>query len=169
MERASVRARCVSCGKGLPFAEWSRGAERCASCGVRGGGRSDTFVPGPRLDVRSEPSEFERLLDQLPDDLVEELARALEAESGVSRQAGPRAVLGEIAEELALGRSPREVSWALWGFVAGFGANVLVAKAAQMSSGASMTDFAAPLVIGGLVAGATAAAIGWGLARLLDS
>ena len=121
MERASVRARCVSCGKGLPFAEWAQGRNRCASCVPRDRQQPPrpAYVPGPRIDVRSEPSEFERILDQLPDELVEELARALEAESGAARRPGPRALVDDLADELALGRSPREVSWALWGFATG--------------------------------------------------
>lgn len=171
MERASVRARCVSCGKGLPFAAWSRGREQCPSCAPLPpeGSPSATYVPGPRVDLRSEPSEFERILDQLPDELVEELARALEAESGPARPSRARGLVVELTEELALGRSPRETTWALWGFAAGFGLNLLVAKVAQVSSGAPMSDFLLPLAVGGLVAGGTAAAIGWGLARLLDA
>lgn len=169
MERASVRARCASCGKGLSFADWSRGDDRCASCAPPpqppGG---PAYVRGPRVDLRSEPSEFERILDQLPDELVQELVRALEAESGASRPPRPRLLMEDLVDELAHGRSPREVSWAVWGFVAGFGLNVVVAKTAQVSSGAPMSEFVLPLAIGGLVAGGTAAAIGWGLARLFD-
>ena len=48
------------------------------------------------------------------------------------------------------------------------GLNVAIAKVTQMSSGAPMSDFVLPLAIGGIVAGGTAAAIGWGLARLAD-
>ena len=57
---------------------------------------------------------------------------------------------------------------AAWGFAAGFAANVLVAKYAQMESASPMGQFIGPLLIGGLLAGATCAAIGWGFAKLRE-
>ncbi len=58
-------------------------------------------------------------------------------------------------------------SWASG--AAGFAGNAAVAKYAQMTTDASMSDFIAPMVLGGLVAGATAGVIGWGAAKLREA
>ena len=84
-------------------------------------------------------------------------------------QAGEVPPVRICLEELGIGRSQRELSWAAWGFAGGFGANVAIAKYAQMASGATMGEFIGPLLVGGIVAGACCAAIGWGLAKLREA
>jgi hypothetical protein len=37
-----------------------------------------------------------------------------------------------------------------------------------MTSGGSMSEFAGPMLLGGVLAGLTCAAIGWGIARLRE-
>ncbi|MCC7366138.1 MAG: hypothetical protein IT303_17365 [Dehalococcoidia bacterium] len=74
----------------------------------------------------------------------------------------------EVLDDIGIGRSPRELAWAAWGFAAGFTLNVGIAKYAQVSTDAPMTEFLVPMLIGGAVAGVTSAAIGWGLAKVLD-
>jgi hypothetical protein len=70
---------------------------------------------------------------------------------------------------MGFGETRREFQWATWGFAIGFAANVVLAKYAQMSSGAPMSQFFGPLVLGGLVAGATCGLIGWGAAKLRET
>jgi hypothetical protein len=141
-----------------------------------------TFVRGPqpapratraRQQVAEEAAAYERLLDELPDELVDEIVAALEAEA--ARGDGPaptpapaQGAFQEVMQEIGFGRTPREWQWAAWGFAGGFAANVLLAKYAQMQTQSPMSQFVAPLLVGGLVAGVTCAAIGWGLARLRD-
>ncbi|MCL6645254.1 MAG: hypothetical protein K6U88_09825, partial [Dehalococcoidia bacterium] len=110
-----------------------------------------------------DPAAFERIIDSVPDALIDELVAALEAEAARLDQANP--VVGVLAE-LELGRTLRERHWAAWGFAAGFALNVGIAKWAQVASGAPVTDFIVPILVGGVIAGAACAAIGWGLARL---
>lgn len=110
------------------------------------------------------------MLDEIPEELIDQLVRALEAEAAI-RQTEPAPAddpLRGLLEELGVGRSDRELPWAAWGFSIGFGGNVLLAKYAQMSSGESFGAFVVPMLLGGVVAGVACAAIGWGLARLRD-
>lgn len=179
MEETLASARCSSCGKGLPFIVWSRGGERCEGCSrvPSMSGPAATFVRGPspaseRARIAAEAAQYEKLLDELPDELIDELVAALEAEaSKMEAEPAPLGVaepLREVLEEIGFGRSAREMPWALWGFAGGFALNVAVAKYAQMVSGSPMSEFMGPLILGGLLAGATCAAIGWGLAKLSD-
>lgn len=181
MEETLARARCSDCGKGLKFEEWSKGGERCASCSraARSGGPAAAFVRGPsrpapaatpRAQIEAEYAAYERMLDEIPDELVDELVAALESEAERRQEAKstPQEAFREVIEEIGFGRSPRELQWAAWGFAAGFALNVALAKYAQMTSGAAMSGFLAPLLLGGLVAGGACAAIGWGLARLRE-
>lgn len=174
-------SRCLDCGKGLSFDDWSAGIETCAACSaaLRNSGPAATYVPGPRPPrapapplrhrVADEAAEYERLLAELPDELIDEIVAALEAEADrMNAPATPATAIHDVLEEIGFGQSPREWQWALWGFAGGFCANVLVAKYAQVQAGASMASFLLPMLIGGLVAGAACAAIGWGLARLRD-
>ncbi len=177
MEDTLARTRCRNCGQGLPFEDWSRGARQCARCAGPGtmNGPAATYVPGPRpgpvapkplhRQVADEAAEYERLLAELPDQLIDEIVDALEAEA--SRTAAGSAIQ-DVLEDIGFNRSPREWQWSLWGFAAGFSANVLVAKYAQMQASASMASFLAPMLAGGIVAGAACGAIGWGLAKLRD-
>ena len=73
-----------------------------------------------------------------------------------------------MLREIGFGKSAREVQWAAWGFAGGFAVNVVLAKYAQMASGASMAAFVIPMLAGGAIAGITCAAIGWGFAKLRD-
>lgn len=180
MEDTLARARCVGCGKGLSFDEWSGGVDRCGGCsrGPRVQGPAATYVRGPRptataararQEVADEAAAYERLLDELPDELVDEIVAALEAEATrIDSAPAAQSVIQEVMQDIGFGRTPREWQWATWGFSGGFAANVILAKYAQMQSGSSMSEFMAPLLIGGVVAGVTCAAIGWGIARLRD-
>lgn len=173
-------ARCAVCGMALPFERLSRGQRRCDACArlaaLRGPAatytRSRPSAPTPgasagaRTAAGSQYQRLEAILDQLPNDLVGEIAAALEAEArGDPLPATP---LREAIDEFGFGRSPRELQWTSWGFAAGFAANVAVAKYAQMATSAPMSDFIAPLLLGGLVAGCTCGVIGWGIAKLRD-
>ena len=168
-----VRTRCSACEKVFSFEDFSAGGNRCLQCSKRGA-TAQRYVPGPRRPepviggYAQEEEDYERMLDSIPEELVDELVAALEAESA-RRSGGPASQVGELFEELGIGRSQRELSWAAWGFAAGFGANVAIAKYAQMASGAPMGQFIGPLLIGGLVAGVCCAAIGWGLAKLRET
>jgi len=178
MEDTLTRTRCDSCGKGLRFAEWSQNGGRCDGCSrvPRMQGPAATYVRGPsaatqtRQAVAADAAAYERLLDELPDELVDELVAALEAEAArLDRHPAPaQGSFQEVMQDIGIGRTPREMQWAAWGFAAGFAANVVLAKYAQMQSGAPMGQFVGPLLIGGVVAGMTAGAIAWGLARLRD-
>ncbi len=162
----------------------------CTRC--RGGGVAEApaavFVRGPaaeapapsRPGVQPRPpvrrraghgaSEHQRLLDETPESLIAEILAALEGEAERMEAEQPGAVspVREMLQEIGVGRSPFEFQAAAWGFAAGFAANVALAKYAQMQTGAPMSQFAVPLIVGGLVAGAACAAIGWGLAKLRE-
>jgi len=181
MAETLARARCASCGNGLPYEAWSRGQSSCDNCNrlANLAGPAATYVRGPassrapaarqsRPGGAADPAAaYERILDEMPDELVNELVAALEAEmEKLEREKAPRGPVHEVLEDLGFNRSPREWQWAAWGFATGFAANVILAKYAQMASGGSMTEFAGPLLIGGIVAGVTCGAIGWGLAKL---
>ena len=168
-----VRTRCSSCLKVLSFDDFSGGGDRCGSCA--GVTSTTEFVRGPRirrtnarnLPRQHEDDDYERLLDHIPDELIDELVAALEAEAATLPPSPANPVRG-VLDELGLGRSAREKQWAAWGFAGGFAANVALAKYAQIASSAPMSDFIGPLLIGGVVAGLCCAAIGWGLARLRE-
>ncbi len=184
-DSANVRPRCNGCGKGMGFDEWSSGIDMCAGC------RNDrfqatpaaTFVRGPGSLARGQPgivtrkrrretniAEYDRLLEDIPDELINELVLALEAEAAKTPALGdgPAAALHGVLQDVGFGRSPLEFQWASWGFAAGFSANVILAKYAQMTSGASMSQFIMPMLFGGIVAGAACGVIGWGLAKLRE-
>lgn len=173
MQDTLARSRCAACGRGLGFAEWSAGAGTCERClDGRAHAPAARYVRGP---LHSPPpsaggyAAYERMLDEIPDSLIDELAAALEEEArkDPSPDAAGSAVRG-VLDELAFGRSPGEASWAAWGFALGFAGNVAVAKYAQVTTHAPMSQFVAPLLAGGLVAGATCAVIAWGFARLRE-
>jgi hypothetical protein len=112
--------------------------------------------------------EYERMLDSVPDELIDELVAALEAEAA-KVALRPRGPVREVLEEIGgVGRSPRERPWAAWGFAGGFAANVLIAKYAQMATGAPFGQFVVPLLVGGVLAGVCCSAIGWGAAKLRE-
>jgi hypothetical protein len=112
--------------------------------------------------------EYERMLDSVPDELIDELVAALEAEAA-KVALRPRGPVREVLEEIGgVGRSPRERHWAAWGFAGGFAANVLIAKYAQMATGAPFGQFVVPLLVGGVLAGVCCSAIGWGAAKLRE-
>lgn len=176
MDETLAPTRCRGCGRGINFDDWARGIERCRAClklPLSQAEPAATFTRGPARSPapRGEEERYLQMLDTLPDALVDELVAALEAEAALlpAKNAQPAArraaAMQEALAELG-GRSPREVAWAAWGFAGGFALNVLVAKYAQMESSAPLSAFVAPLFLGGLLAGAACAAIGWGLARL---
>lgn len=171
-----VRTRCVACDKILTFDDFSLGGIRCRQClkivKRKPGAR---YVPGPRreapagrVDAYGDAfEEYERMLDSVPDELIDELVAALEAEA--ARMPAPeRNPVREVLEDIGLGRTTREKQWAAWGFAAGFAANVAIAKYAQMATGAPFSQFVGPLLIGGVVAGLCCSAIGWGVAKLRE-
>jgi hypothetical protein len=171
VDDVSVRARCVSCGRGLGFAEWSRGLDRCPYCtSVRHRRRG----PARPVPPRPQPPavDYDELLDEIPGELVDELVAMLEAEVErrpelAAKMAGtPSNAFKEVADEVGFGRSAREFQWAAWGFVGGFGLNIALAKYAQMTTQAAMGEFLAPMLLGGFAAGFACAAIGWGAAKL---
>lgn len=179
MAETATRTRCNSCGKGMPYEAWSRGAVRCDTCAraPKMDGPAATYVRGPVASrtpatpaLTHDSASYERLLDEMPDELVDELVAALEAE--VARmeveKSAPASAVQEVLRDIGFNRSPREWQWAAWGFAIGFGANVMLAKYAQMASGGSMGEFAGPLLLGGMVAGITSGTIGWGLAKLRE-
>lgn len=169
--------RCSVCGVGLPFDSWSRGQRRCEDCARLASlrGPAATYVPtgryGSTLAERAAAQQQyrtnEQILDELPDSLMDELVAALEAEARGDPLLGSTP-LHDVMDEIGLGRSPREWRWTTWGFAAGFAVNVGLAKYAQMSTSAPMSEFMGPLLIGGLVAGSVCAAIAWGIAKLRD-
>lgn len=170
------RTRCAGCGKGLAFDDWSAGSSRCANC-LRipaASGPAATFVRGPsrasasRSQAVESAEAYERLLANVPDELIDELVAALEAEAARTPVIGAPNPVQEVLQEIGFGRSAREMQWAAWGFAGGFAVNVALAKYAQMASGASMSAFLVPMLVGGGIAGITCAAIGWGFAKLRD-
>lgn len=174
-EETVSRTRCAGCGKGLGFDDWSSGSSRCASCAraPAGSGPAATFVrtqsPAAARPAAAPSAEaYERLLESVPDELIDELVAALEAEAARTPRTDTPNPVQEMLQEIGFGRSAREMQWAAWGFALGFAANVAMAKYAQMASGASMATFVVPMLAGGAIAGATCAAIGWGFAKLRD-
>ncbi len=189
-EDVAARPRCSGCGKGLGFDEWSAGLDACSSC------RRDAFevtpaatfvrgprvapprgpIPGPpRIVTRKRPrqesiDDYARLLDDIPDELVDELVAALEAEAAKVPAPGdrPASALHDVLEDVGFGHTAAEFQWAAWGFAIGFSANIALAKYAQMTTGGSMAEFILPMFFGGIAAGTACAVIGWGLARLRD-
>ena len=168
-----VRTRCANCGNVLRFEDFSGGGDRCLSCARSVPVRSET-VRGPRIrrpNARTlqerEELAYEQMLDNIPDELIDELVAALEAEAAKLPPSPANPVRG-VFDELGLGRSAVERHCAAWGFTLGFTANVVIAKYAQMATGAPMAQFVGPLLIGGVVAGLCCAAIGWGLAKLRE-
>lgn len=168
-----VRTRCASCDRPLGFDDWSSGSDRCQPClRLHQGARR---VPGPAAPPRAfdhaslaaRASAYERMLDDIPDELVDELVAALEAEAE-RLSASPPNPVREVLAEIGIGQSPRERHWAVWGFAVGFAANVAIAKYAQMTTAAPMSQFVGPMLLGGMLAGATCGAIGWGFARLRE-
>src|SRR5215212_6821062 len=106
------RTRCASCEKVLSFEDFSAGGTRCLACSKQRRPAQE-FVRGPR---RPEPviggyaeddAEYERMLDSIPEELVDELVAALEAESA-RRSGGPASQVAEVFEELGIGRSQHE-------------------------------------------------------------
>lgn len=173
MAETQVRSRCLLCGGGLAFGEWSDGGGVCQRCaegrGAAGPAAAFTRSSGPSAHAAAaqEYAAYGRMLDDLPDELVEELIAALEAEAAsMQAAAAPASPVRDLLGDIGFGADSREGSWAAWGFALGFAANVAVAKYAQVASGAPIGQFVAPLLIGGLVAGAACGAIGWGLAKL---
>ncbi|OAI40843.1 hypothetical protein AYO38_05010 [bacterium SCGC AG-212-C10] len=161
---AAARARCLSCGVGLAFDAWSRGEDLCTLCeGLMDSGPAATFVRGP-VTGRTTPAQAQDL--DVPDELIAELLAALEAEG--ARRTAAASPLHEVLDELGVGKTAREWQWAAWGFAGGFALNVAVAKYAQMATSATMGEFVGPLLVGGIIAGAACAAIGWGLAKLKE-
>ncbi len=169
-----VRTRCASCSRVLTFEDFSGGGNRCRACAKAA--PSAEFVRGPRIrrtNARNLPpryqeeEDYERLLEGVPDELIDELVAALEAEAAKLPPSPANPVRG-VLDELGIGRSARERQWAAWGFAGGFGLNVVLAKYAQMASSAAMSEFIGPMLIGGGVAGVCCAAIGWGLAKLRE-
>ncbi|MCO5200943.1 MAG: hypothetical protein M9925_04505 [Chloroflexi bacterium] len=167
-----VRTRCSSCARPLGFDDWSNGSDRCQPCVRARSAAARTPAPPDPLSFghaafAARANAYERMLDDIPDELVDELVAALEAEAARMPSVGPNPVR-EVLSELGLGRSPRERHWAAWGFAAGFAANIVIAKYAQMTTAAPMSQFIGPMLLGGLLAGATCSAIGWGFARLRE-
>jgi hypothetical protein len=183
MNATSAPTRCLTCGETLAFSEWSRGAERCTLClrratrpshpqaRERAAASTDRFEPSRPVRHPAAPDrgvDHTELLDEIPDDLIDELTAALEAEVALrkDRAAQPGNPVRDVIDEIGLGKSPAELSWAAWGFSGGFAANVALAKYAQMSSGAPISEFFGPIVIGGVASGLACAAIAWGLAKI---
>jgi len=163
----------------MPYEAWSRGAVRCDTCArmPKIDGPAATYVRGPIASRApaappraNDAVAYERILDEMPDELVDELVAALEAEVErmEAEKNAPANPVQEVLREIGFNRSPREWQWAAWGFAAGFGLNVMLAKYAQMASGGSMGEFAGPLLLGGMAAGLTSGTIGWGLAKLRE-
>jgi len=167
VDEVAVRARCSSCSQPLGFSDWSRGVDQCPVCvaSARDVRASAVFIPEASADYRS----YEQLLDDVPEELVDELIAAIQEEARVRemRRSNPSPVR-EVLDEIGVGQSPRELPWAIWGFVAGFAGNLAIAKYAQMASGSPLSDFLAPMLLGGLVAGATCSAIAWAVVRLRE-
>lgn len=167
-----VRTRCSSCERVLSFEDFAAGGNRCLACSRLPAPAEQRIIRRAPSAIRprgprSEEEAYEQMLDSLPDELIDELVAALEAEAATLPPVSG-SPFGDVMQEIGFGRSARERHWAAWGFAAGFTANVAIAKYAQMASDAPMGQFFGPLLLGGIVAGVTCAAIGWGLARLRE-
>lgn len=171
MDGAFSSARCLACGRGLAFEEWRAGLDRCRACRYR-----------PRRPVAAPaeptPVAYVELVDDVSDELLAELVALLEEETGRRRDGVPApppappppepSLLARFLTDVFGTPSERETQWAAWGFALGFAGNVALAKAAQMASGAPVTEMVVPILLGGATAGGVCALIGWGLARLRD-
>ena len=165
-----ITARCDACANGLDFESWASGAARCRRCAAESGSTIDYVVgPGP-AEVPRAPVDDEAWVGDLPPEMFDQIAEELlRTERETAARQPSASVLRQLLAELDLSASAKETRWASWGFAAGFAGNAAVAKYAQMTTDASMSDFIAPMVLGGLVAGATAGVIGWGAARLREA
>ncbi|MFN0146818.1 MAG: hypothetical protein ACKVT1_09920 [Dehalococcoidia bacterium] len=180
MDEVVTRSRCAACGRRMPFDDWKRGASDCASCR-----RPEAAAPFPAMTAPPRPQparaaqpadyrQHQRLLDDIPEGLIDELVEALERETASRSGAAPGKspsppmvpAIKEFVQELGIGTDPRELTWAAWGFAAGFGGNLILAKYVQMTNGASFSSFVVPLLLGGIVSGTACAGIAWGFTRL---
>ncbi len=175
MDQASVRSHCVTCGRRLGFDEWSRGLDRCPYCTSVPNRRraARKRAPRQRAATAAYTNDYLQLLDEIPDELIDELAAMVDAEVGrrphlAAKLTGAQSGSESITDEIGFGQTSREFHWAAWGFAGGFGLNVVLAKYAQVSANAAMDEFIAPMLLGGLVAGLAGAAIGWGAAKLRE-
>jgi hypothetical protein len=136
-------------------------------------GRIHTRTPAaaPTAAVPSGYRAYQRMVDDVPEDLMDELARAL-GEEAIERQQQTSddggSLLRGVAQDLQLGRTKAEFQWAFFGFTGGFVANVALMKYVQMASGATFDAVFAPMFLGGLMTGGTCAVIGWGIAKLKE-
>lgn len=165
-----VRTRCVSCSRPLGFEDWSAGSDQCQQCfrpAARPASPRAARRESDQAALAAHANTYERLLDDIPDELIDELVAALEAEAAKLPPIQPNPVR-EVIAELGIGQSVRERHWAAWGFAAGFAGNILIAKYAQMTTSAPMSQFIGPMLFGGLLAGVACGAIGWGLAKLRE-
>lgn len=169
-----VRTRCIACDKVLSFDDFSLGGSRCRQClKIVKRKPSPAYAPAPRTAAPQQPAhapdveDYERMLDSVPDELIDELVAALEAEAA-RLPVTERSPMREVFDDIGLGKTTREKQWAAWGFAAGFAANVAIAKYAQMATGAPFSQFFGPLVLGGVLAGLCCSAIGWGVAKLRE-
>lgn len=156
MSEASVRARCSECGRGLSFEEWQRLSGRCSSC-LR-----------PALAEEGE-GHYVDLVDEVSDELLDELLDMLREEE--QRRAAERALSEpavSVDPSLPFAVTEGDLRWAVWGFIAGFGANAVLAKAAQLQSGAPFAEIVAPLLLGGVTAGLIGAVLGWAVAKVRE-
>ena len=184
VDASPTTARCEVCANGLDFESWAAGTTTCRRCATAGP-RID-YVVGPELDRVVGPGppesapvpapaldEENAWLSELPpemfDEIADELLRKEREPAGRAAEEAPRSGIQQLLSEMDLSSSARATRWAAWGFAGGFAGNAAVAKYAQMTTEASMSDFVAPMVIGGLVAGATAAVIAWGAAKLREA
>lgn len=163
---APVRARCEGCGTGLSYQAWERGESLCRLCRQVEAGPAATFLPMPRTGARAYVQPKKR---ETPDELIDELIARLEADAAAAPLADNRPdSVGAVLRDIGFGQSERELPWAVWGFALGFTLNVVVAKYAQMTSGAAMSEFIPAFIFGGIVAGAAGAGIGWAVAKLKE-
>ncbi len=129
-------------------------------------------APGSGIARQAGTRAYRQMVDETPDSLIDELTRALESEASARQQQPANDASDDlfrgVAREAGFGTTRVEFAWATWGFCAGFAANVLLMKYVQMSMGAPLGAVIAPMIFGGLLAGATCAAIGWGIAKLRE-
>ncbi len=164
---APTRARCEGCGTGLSYHAWEQGHTLCRMCVQVGTAPAATFIPVQRTGVPARPRRVAPPPNQ--DDLIDQLIASLETESALSQgQSAQSDSMRGVLQDIGFGQSSSELPWAAWGFAAGFTLNVVVAKYAQMTSGASMGEFMPAFVVGGIIAGAACAGIGWGIAKLRE-
>jgi len=173
----SAAARCSDCGRGLAFEEWTHGNQRCSICRASDPAATRTGAqPGENLGgIPAAPRgyrAYQALVDEVPEELIDELAAALEEEAA-ARRSSPRgdaadSLFASLASDIGIGTTGGQLQWTSWGFVAGFAVNVGLMKYAQMATGVPMSAVMMPMFAGGLVAGVTCAVIGWGLSRLRE-